>query len=108
MAPSATTTMPYFLPAARRLRQDADQVGQVDGDFGHQDVVGPDRDAREAGDPARVPAHGLDHHDPPVALGGGAQAIDGLGHDVDGRVEPEREVGHDQVVVDRLGNADDG
>ena len=81
---------------------------QVDGHLGHEDVVGPDGDARKAGDPARVAAHGLDDHDPPVALGRGAQAIDGFGHDVDGRVEPERKIGHHQVIVDRLGNADHG
>ena len=60
----------------------------------------------EAGDPAGVAAHGLDDDDPAVALGGGPEAVDGLGDDVDRGVEAEGEVGDHQVVVDGLGDAD--
>ena len=83
-------------------------MGQIDGHFGDEDVVGADGDAREAGDPAGVPAHGLDDHDATVALGGRAESIDGLGDDVDSGIEAEGKVGHHQVVVDGLGNADHG
>ena len=83
-------------------------MGQVDGHFGDEDIVGAHGDAGEAGDPARVAAHRLDDHDPAVAFGGGAEAVDRLGHDVDGGVEAECEVGDDQVVVDGLGDADHG
>ena len=106
-APSATITIPYFLPRGAPARQHAEEVGQVDGDLGDQDIVGPDGHAREAGDPAGLAAHRLDHDDPAVALGRRAEAVDRLGHDVDRRVEAEGEVGHPQVVVDRLGDADD-
>ena len=97
-----------LLPLRPPSRQDADQVGQVDRHLGHEDVVGARRDPGEAGDPARMAAHRLDDDDPAVALGRGPEPIDGLRDDVDGRVETEREIGHHQVVVDRLGDADDG
>ncbi len=58
-------------------------------------------------DPAGVPAHHLDDQHPVVALGRGVQAVDGLGRDADRGVEAERVVGARQVVVDRLGHADD-
>ena len=74
---------------------------------GHEDVVGGDGDAGEAGDPAGVPSHGLDDHDAAMAFGGGAEAVDCLGDDVDGVVEAEGEIGHLQVVIDRLGDSDD-
>ena len=107
LAPSATTTIPNFLPPARRRVSTLDQVGQVDGDLGDEDVIGRRGHAREAGDPAGVAAHRLDHHHAAMALGRGPEPIDGLGHDVDGGVEAEREVRERQVVVDRLGDADD-
>ncbi len=58
-------------------------------------------------DPAGVPAHHLDDEDAVVGLGGGVQPVDGLGRDVDRGVEAEGEVGAGEVVVDRLGDADD-
>ncbi len=42
-----------------------------------------------------------------VRLGGGVQAVDRLGGDADRGVEAEGVVGGAQVVVDRLGDADD-
>ena len=108
LAPSATITMPYFLPDGPAPGQHANQMGQIDRNFGHQDIVGSHGDARKAGDPARMPPHRLDDHDAAVAFGRGPQPINGFHHDVDGRVESERKVGHHQVIVDRFGNADDG
>ena len=58
-------------------------------------------------DPARVASHHLDDHDPLVRFGGGVQPVDRLGGHGDGRVEAERRLRTRQVVVDRLGDADD-
>ncbi len=97
---------PVVLARGPATLEDLDDVGDVDRHLGDEDIVGRDGDAGEAGDPAGMPAHRLDDHDPAVALGGGPEPIDGFGHDVDGRVEPEGEIGDHQVVVDRLGDAD--
>ena len=75
--------------------------------LGHQDHVGAAGEARVRGDPPGVAAHHLDHHHPVVTLGGGVQPVDGVGGDLHRGVEPEREVGGRQVVVDRLGHTDD-
>ena len=64
-------------------------------------------DAGVGGDPAAVAAHHLDHHHPVVALGGGVQPVDRVGGDLHRGVEAERQVGADDVVVDRLRHADD-
>ena len=80
-------------------------MGDIDRHFGDEDVVGGDRDPGEAGDPPGMASHRLDDHDPSMALGRRAEAVDRLGHDIDGGVEAEGEVGHHQVVVDRLGDA---
>ena len=85
----------------------ADQVGKFDGNLGDEDVIGPGGHPRKAGNPARVTAHGLDDHDPAVALGGCPEPVDGLGDHVHRGVEPEREISHLEVVVDGLRNADD-
>ena len=95
-----------FLAAGPALGKHADQVRQIDRNLGHEDIVGPNGDPGEAGDPARVTAHRLDDHDPAMAFGRRAQSIDGFRDDVDGRVEAERKFGHHQIVVDGLGNAD--
>jgi hypothetical protein len=54
-----------------------------------------------------VAAHALDHHDAVVAHGRGPQRVDGARGLLDARPEAEREVGAVDVVVDRLGDADD-
>jgi hypothetical protein len=59
------------------------------------------------GDPAGVPAHDLDDQRTVVGLGRGVQPVDGLDRDRDRRVEAERVVGRAEIVVDRLGYADD-
>ena len=52
-------------------------------------------------------AHHLDDHHAVVALGGGVQAVDGVGGDLHRGVESEREVGGREIVVDGLRNADE-
>ena len=79
----------------------------VEGLLGDEDLGRAAGDARVQGDPAGVPAHHLDDQDAVVGLGRRVQPVDGLGGDVDGGVEAEREVGAGQVVVDGLRDADD-
>jgi hypothetical protein len=57
-------------------------------------------------DPAGVSTHHLDDHHPVMGLRRRAEAIDRVGRGSDGRVEPERQVGRRQIVVDRLRHAD--
>ena len=57
-------------------------------------------------DPARVPAHHLDHQRAVVAVAGGVQPVDRLHRDADRGVEAEGVVGGVEVVVDRLRDAD--
>ena len=59
-------------------------------------------------DPSRVAPHHLDDHHPVVALGGGVQPVDGIGRDLHRGVEPEREVGGGEIVVDGLRHAHHG
>src|SRR5690606_12859832 len=77
-----------------RLLRDEDHVGAA----GHAGVQR---------DPSGVTAHDLADEGPVVGLRGGVQPVDGLGGDVDRGVEAEGVVGARQVVVDRLGHADD-
>ena len=72
-----------------------------------QDDVGAAGQAGVQRDPAGVPAHHLDDQRAVVRLGGGVQPVDRLHRDVDRGVEAERVVGGVEVVVDRLGHADD-
>ena len=89
-----------------RLHPRAD-VLDVEGLLGDQHHAGAAGDAGVQRDPAGVAAHHLDDQHAVVRLGGRVQAVDRLGGDVDRGVEAEREVGAGQVVVDRLGHADD-
>ncbi len=52
-------------------------------------------------------SHHLEHHAAFVRVARGPQPVDRLGGDVDRGVEAERVVGGVDVVVDRLGDADD-
>ncbi len=81
----------------------------VDGalDLWHEDAVRATGQSGGRGEPARVAAHDLDDHDPVVRLRGGAQAIDRIRRHLDGRVESERAVRADHVVVDGLRDAHD-
>ena len=75
--------------------------------LGDEDDVGAAGEAGVQGDPARVAAHHLDDEHAVVRLGRGVQPVDRLHRDVDRGVEAEGEVGGVEVVVDRLGHADD-
>jgi hypothetical protein len=88
---------------AQPLRND----GDVEWDFGDQDRVGATRHAGVERDPPGVPTHHLDDHDAVVRLGGGVQPIDGVGCEINGGIEAETVGGSDDVVVDRLRDADD-
>ncbi len=75
--------------------------------LGHEDDVGAAGDPRVRRDPTGVAAHHLDDHHPVVALGRRVQPVDGVGGDLHRGVEPEREVGRREVVVDGLRHADE-
>ncbi len=64
-------------------------------------------DAGVQGDPPDVATHDLGDHAPLVGVARRAKAVHRIGGDVHGGVEPERVVGGAQVVVDRLGDAED-
>ena len=64
-------------------------------------------EARVQRDPAGVAAHHLDDEHAVVRVGGGVEAVDRLGGDLDRGVEAEGEVGAAEVVVDGLRDADD-
>ena len=80
----------------------------VEGLLGHQrdrgaaGEAGPDRDVPD------VATHHLDDEDAVVALRRGVEPVDGVGADLDRRLEAERHLGEADVVVDRLRHADDG
>jgi hypothetical protein len=67
----------------------------------------PPASAEVRRDPSGVAAHDLDDHDALVALGGGVQPLERLGHHLDRGGEADRHLGGLEVVVDRLGHADD-
>ncbi len=79
-----------FGPAAL---EDGTHVIEIDRHFGHEDVIGGDGHAAQAGDPTGVSAHGLDDHDSAMRLGRGPQAINRFHDNIDGRVESEGEIG---------------
>ena len=86
-----------------RLRDHVDVVR----DLRDQDDVGAAADARVERDPARVAPHHLDDHDAVVRLGGRVEPVDRVGRERHGGVEPEAVGRADDVVVDRLRDADD-
>ena len=104
-APSATTTIEK---CARRCRcsMRAHPRTDVERHFRHQHDVGTAGHPGVDGDPPRVAAHHLHDHHPVVALGRRVEAVDGVGRDLHRGLEPEREVGGGEVVVDRLRDAD--
>src|SRR4051812_32495944 len=72
-----------------------------------EDHVGAAGDPGVDREPAGVAAHDLAHEHAVVRLGGGVQAIDRVGGDLHRGLKAEREVRGREVVVDRLGHADD-
>ncbi len=105
LAPSATTMMVKHAPQRRGPNSLLDDL-QIVGNLRNQNDVGATADTRIERNPARVAAHHLDDHDAAVRLGRRVQPIDGVGGEADGGVEPERVGRADDVVVDRLGHAD--
>src|SRR5699024_10418547 len=95
------------LPAARAGLDGCGDFFDVVGNLGQQ------QDVRAAGQtgverqPAGLVAHDLDDHAAAVAGGGGVDAVDDVRGDVHSRMEAEGHVGQPDVVVDRLGQADD-
>ena len=76
------------------------------GNFGQKHHV---RAAGKAGiqrQPARLVAHDLNHHAPPVRGGGGMDAVNHVGGDIHGGVEAEGKIRAVNIVVDGLGQAD--
>ena len=71
------------------------------------DVVGTAGDSRMCGYPPLRAAHDLDDDDPVVSLRGGCEAVDGVRCDLNGCLETEGDVRSGDVVVDRLGYAND-
>ena len=105
--PSATTTIEKLAPRACRCWSRSQTSSMSNGVSGTRMTSAPPASPGVGRDPPGVAAHDLDDHHPVVALGGGVQPVDGVGRDLHRGVEPEGEVGLRQVVVDRLGNADD-
>ena len=106
VAPSATTTIEKLAPARWRCVMRSADLFDVERVFGEQDDVGAAGEAGVRRDPARVTPHHLDDHHAVVTLRRGVQPVDRVGCDLHCGVEPEREVGGRQVVVDRLRHAD--
>ena len=75
------------------------------GTLGNEDDICAAGDACVQGEPARLVAHQFHQHAAAVAAGGGVDPVDGLGGNVNGRVETEGHVGAVDVIVDGLGQA---
>ena len=75
--------------------------------FGNDDEVGAAGQSANQSHPARLAAHRLNDHHALVSGGRGVQVVEGVHDTRDGRVEADGVVGLDQVVVHRLGHADD-
>ena len=76
-------------------------------DLRDQDHVGAAGDTRRQGNMAGVAAHDLQHHNAMVARGGRLQAVQRLGRHRACGVEADGQLGKADIVVDRLGHADD-
>jgi len=72
-----------------------------------EDLRGPAGDAGVGGDPARVATHDLTDKNPVVGLGGGVEAVNGIGGDLHRGVKAEAHLGGRQVIVDGLGDPND-
>src|SRR6185437_4642139 len=77
------------------------------GDFRDQDHVGAAGDPGGERDVPGIAAHHLEHHDAVMARGGRLQAVEGFGCNRDRGVKADRVLGRADIVVDRLGNADE-
>ena len=79
----------------------------VVGDLRDQDDVRAAGHTGVQGQPAGLVAHDLHDEDPVVGGGGGMDAVNDIGGDLNGALETEGGVGAPKVVVDGLGQADD-
>src|ERR1019366_4438949 len=80
----------------------------VDFLLGNKDDVRTASHAGGIGDPAGIASHHFDNDDAIVRIGGGVDAVDGLGGDHHGGIEAKGGVGAVDVVVDGLGHANAG
>ena len=87
-----------------RFRHDVDVVRNL----GHEDGVCTAAETRVQRDPAGVAAHHLDHHHAAMRFGRRVQAVERIRGERDGRIEAEAVRRADDVVVDGLGDPNDG
>ena len=80
----------------------------VERNLRNQDRVGAAGHAGVQRDPSRVAPHHFHDEDALVRLGRRVQPVDGIRREIHRGVEPETVRGADDVVVDRLRDADDG
>ena len=78
----------------------------IERDFGNQNDIGATGDAALQRDPPRVASHYFDDNDPPMAGRRSVQSIQRIHHDINGRIETERNRRRFEIVVDRLRYAD--
>ncbi len=76
----------------------------VERNLRNQDHIRVPRDTAIESDKAGIAPHHFHHHHPIMGLGGGMQAVNGLGGDADRRIEPEGNDGPPHVVVDGFWN----
>jgi len=93
---------PTFVATGERLADLTD----VEGFLGHKGDRGAAGDPGPGGDVAHVATHDLNDHDAIVRLGCGVESVNRIRGDLDSRVETEGALGAINVVVDRLGHAD--
>ena len=75
--------------------------------FGNEDDVRAARNSGVDGNPSGVSAHDLDHDHAPVALRGRVEFVKSIAGGVHGSVEAERDDGPGNIVIDRLGDANE-
>ena len=94
---------PRFLPPVNPSAN----IFNGEGNLGDQNHVSAPGNAGMKRDPSGIAAHHFDQHDAMMAFGGGVQAVNGIGGDVQGGVKAKGNLGGGEVVVNRLGHADD-
>ena len=78
---------------------------QIIGDFWDKDDMGPSRNPGFQGNPASIPAHDFQNHDPLVALSGGLQSIQRVTGYLHSGLVTEGVVRTLQIVIDCFGDA---
>ena len=74
--------------------------------FRNQDDVCPAGESGFERDPSAIAAHHFYHHHAMVRGRSGVNFIDGVGDGMQRGIESKRDLGRRQIVVDRLGHAD--